>query len=74
MSDLYDTDFIACDAKMKEDFDRIEAWLDRTTARSDRIRKCCSRSANISAAPAAGAFWEEAHPCPMNGATSTSKP
>jgi hypothetical protein len=27
MSDLYDTDFIACDAKMKEDFDRIEAGL-----------------------------------------------
>ena len=40
MSDLYDTDVIAWDAKMKEAFDRIEALLDRTTAaRSDCIRE-----------------------------------
>ena len=35
MSKLYDV--IAWDAKMKEAFDRIEALLDRTTTRSDRI-------------------------------------
>jgi hypothetical protein len=40
MSDLYDPDVIAWDAKMKEAFDRIEALLvDLTTARSDRIRE-----------------------------------
>jgi hypothetical protein len=66
---------ITRDARMNEAFDRIEALLARTTARSDRIREMLqSISEHIPTAPAASAFWEEDHPCPMSSATSTSRP